>query len=75
MITRKKKDISDKVRKNKFIFKTRREITPDESKKLRRTHGNVFDLVKKGRESLGENLSLRRRKRLKWKKRKLRLKN
>ena len=41
----KKKEICDKVRKNKFTFNIRGEITPKEQ----RTYGNVFDWVKKGK--------------------------
>ena len=49
-MSKKKKEIGNEVRKNKFIFKTRRKINPEESKELRRTHGNLFDWVKRGRK-------------------------
>ena len=52
----KKKEISEKVRKNKFTFNKRGKITPKESKELMRTHGigNVLDWVKKGKETFKE---------------------
>ena len=53
-ITKTKKDVNEKVKKKNFTFKTRGKITPEESKELKRTHGNVFDWVKKSRESLKE---------------------
>ena len=48
----KKKEISDKVRKAKFVFNTRGKINKKESKELIRTHTNIFDWVKKGNEIL-----------------------
>ena len=42
----KKKEISDKVRKAKFLFNTRGKINKKESKELIRTHTNIFDWVK-----------------------------
>ena len=48
------KDISDKVRKAKFVFNTRGKITIKESKELQRTHANIFDWIKKGKESIKE---------------------
>ena len=51
---RKKKEISDKVRKAKFVFNTRGKINKKESKELIRTHKNIFDWVQKGKESLKE---------------------
>ena len=50
----KKKEISDKVRKNKFTFNKRGKITPKENKVLMSTNGNVFFWVKKGKEALKE---------------------
>ena len=43
----KKKEISDKVRKAKFVLNTRGKINKKESKELMRTHKNIFDWVKK----------------------------
>ena len=46
-----KQAISNEVRKQKFKFKTRGKITKNEEKELRRTHGNIFDWVRKERNA------------------------
>ena len=43
------------------MFKTRGKITKEESKELRRTHGNVFDWVKKGKESVKEKIEFEKK--------------
>ena len=50
----KKKEISEQVRKTKFVFNTRGRINKKESKKLQRTHKNIFDWVRKEKESMKE---------------------
>ena len=58
----KKKEISDKVRKNKFIFNKRDKINNKESIELQRTHGNMFDWLKKGNETMKEKEEFEERK-------------
>ena len=50
----KKKDITEKVRKTKFVFNTRGRINKKDSKELQRTHKNIFDWVRKEKESMKE---------------------
>ena len=50
----KKKEISQQVRKTKFVFNKRGRINQKESKELQRTHKNIFDWVRKEKESMKE---------------------
>ena len=51
---KRKKDISEKVRRKKFVFNTRGKITNKESKELIRTHGNIFDWLQKQNRDIFE---------------------
>jgi hypothetical protein len=47
-------DISDGVRKKKFVFNTKGKLTKKEVVELKRTHGNIFDWVAKEQIKLVE---------------------
>ena len=48
------KEMSEIGKRKRFEFQTRGKITAKESKKLKRTHNNIFDWVKKQKKVLEE---------------------